>query len=272
MKTNPVRDWELERFLLGELPNTRIQEIEKELEKDLNLQARVAVLKRSNTEILQQHPPEAVIPGIQQGVRAEKTRRNAQPRPIFTRRLLYAAPVFVAAVVILLVVLQNPDRTSDPASPFGTRIKGTEKIDRTKPHLLVYKKKAGDVELLEDGDRAKPGDLLQIAYGAAGLSYGVILSIDGNGAVTLHYPERETDSAMLGDQKVVLLSSAYELDKAPGFERFFFITSAFEIDVRHILDIASTLAGKPEEAQGRKLSLPATYSQFTVLLKKGDLP
>ncbi|MGD2294935.1 MAG: hypothetical protein PVF22_03780 [Candidatus Aminicenantes bacterium] len=272
MTTNPVRDWELERYLLGELPEERIREIEEQLKTDTKLQERLRVLEQSNEEILKQYSVEAIVPGIKERIQEEKRRKDSQDKFLVVKRLLYASPVLAAALVILFVLLQNPNRGPKLPSPYNTRVKGIEDIDRSKPHLLIYRKKDNDVELLKDGDTAEPGDLLQIAYGAAGTSYGVILSLDGSGVVTLHYPGRETESALLGEQKVVLLSSAYELDKAPDFERFFFITSESEIDVPIILGLARTLAGEPEKAQTKKLPLSTEFSQFSVRLKKGDLP
>ena len=94
-------------------------------------------------------------------------------------------------MVVIFIVFQNRGgRTAlEIEGLHGTRIKGTEKIDVSKPHILVHRKVNDTVELLESGDEAKAGDLLQIAYVSAGADYGVILSIDGRGVVTLHYPE-----------------------------------------------------------------------------------
>jgi len=87
---------------------------------------------------------------------------------------------------------------------------------------------------LKNGARAKAGDLLQLAYIPAGKTYGVIFSIDGSGIVTLHHPESKGNSSILKQEKKNLLPSSYELDNAPDFERFFFITTMEEIEVQSI--------------------------------------
>ena len=56
------------------------------------------------------------------------------------------------------------------------------------PALRLYRRVAGADQLLRDGATARPGDLLQLAYAAGGETHGVILSIDGAGSVTLHFP------------------------------------------------------------------------------------
>ena len=143
-------------------------------------------------------------------------------------------------------------------------------VDQSKPHILVHRKMDSNTELLGSGDRAKEGDLLQIAYAPAGQSYGVIFSIDGNSLVTLHFPESRTESTLLQSKDRVLLKSAYELDDAPEFERFFFITAQTKISVKSILDEANSLALNPGKAKTDKLELPEAFGQFTTLIIKGE--
>ncbi len=271
MKTSPVRDWELERYLLGELPEKRTNEIEAQMKTDSKLRDRVFVLEQSNEGILQQYKPEVLTPKIERRIAREKAHQKKETKPFAVRRVLYAIPAISAALVIFFLMLNGPDRDLSFSLSDGTRIKGTQDIDRSKPYLLIYRKKAKDVDLLKDGDNAKAGDLLQIAYGSANENYGVILSYDGNGTVTLHYPENSADSALLGDQKIVLLSLAYELDEAPDYERFFFVTSKSEIDIRSILDTAKVLAQDSARARQEKLRLSNSYSQYSLLLNKENI-
>jgi hypothetical protein len=67
-----------------------------------------------------------------------------------------------------------------------------------------------------------------------------------------------------------LLSSSYELDDAPDFERFFFITSKSGIDVQTILKSAKELAKNPKTAETAELDLPNSISQYSLLIKKGE--
>lgn len=271
MKISPVRDWELERYLLGELPEKRIGEIKDQMKTDPKLQDRLHVFKQSNEGILQQYKPADMTPKIEWRIKGEKATKSERTKSFAVKRIFYAVPAISAALVILFLVLTGPNQDLSISLPNGTRIKGIEDIDRSKPHLLIYRKKNKDVDLLKDGDEAKAGDLLQIAYGSANENYGVILSYDGNGTVTLHYPENGADSALLGDQKIVLLSLAYELDDAPDYERFFFVTSKSEINVQSVIDSAKMFAQDSRRARHEKLQLSNSYSQYSVLLKKENI-
>jgi hypothetical protein len=270
MKINPVNSWELERYLLGELSSKRMDEIKKLLESDSGLSEELALLKRSNDEILKQYTQKAIVPQIEAQLEASYEDR-ARPSVLF-KRLLYATPVFAAALVLLFIVFQNPGghTTQDIQGLQGSRIKGTETIDVSKPHILVHRKANDTVELLESGDKASAGDLLQIAYVSAGAPYGVIFSIDGRGVITLHYPESEETEPILDQNKKILLSSSYELDDAPDFERFFFITSKSKIDVKTILNSAKVLAKQPKTSDTAELDLPDLLSQYSLLINKGQ--
>jgi hypothetical protein len=269
MKIKPVRGWELERYLLGELSRRRTDEIKKLLETDTELKKKMASLKRSNEEILTRYPTKTMAPQIKARVETEREERTRQP--ILLKRLLYATPALAAVLVVLFIVFQNRGGRTvfDIEGLHGTRIKGTETIDVSKPHILVHRKVNDSAELLESGESASAGDLLQIAYVAVGAHYGVILSIDGRGVVTLHYPESESADPVLDQDKKTYLSSSYELDDAPDFERFIFVTSKSEIDVQSILKKAKGLAKNPKMSETADLDLPDAFGQYSLLIKKG---
>jgi len=266
MTIKHVRTWELERYLLSELPSQRMEEIDRLLEENPELKSQLIRLQQSNDEILEKLPAARIIPNIQRRHETEKAQVKKKTRSVGVKRLLYASPVLASALIILFIVLFSPrgDMSQD------TRIKGTSPLDPTKPHILVHRKSDADTELLQNGDRANEGDLLQLAYVPAGQSYGVIFSIDGKGLVTLHFPENQTDSTRLQPGERVLLPSAYELDDAPEFERFFFITSQTEIHAGRILEKARSLARIPGRAKTEILELPYAYDQYTTLIVKGE--
>lgn len=270
MKTKQVRDWELERYLLGELPSTRMNEIKMQLETDSEFRKKLEALKRSNEQILKNYPPEAVLPQIKARLNTEREDKIQQP--VFVKRLIYVTPVLAAALVVFFFIFQNRGGqiTQDIQGLQGTRIKGSETIDMSKPHILIHRKIDSDIELMKSGDRANVGDLLQIAYAPLGAAYGVIFSIDGRGVVTLHYPESVDEEPALEQDQRTLLPSSYELDDAPNFERFFFITSKTSVDVRTILERAKTLALNPKKSETADLDLPHTYNQYSLLIKKGE--
>jgi hypothetical protein len=265
MTNKRIKTWELERYLLGELPPSRIKEITKLSQENPDIKKEIDHLKQTHAEILKQHPPEAMLPEILK--RYEEKRRRSRirekARSITMKRLLYAAPALVSVAILLFVVFFNNGTTTD-----FTRIKGEESLDFTKTQIIIYRKNSSEIELLKNGDRAEAGDLLQLAYIPAGKTYGVIFSIDGSGTLTLHHPESKSDSSILKQEKKTLLSSSYELDNAPDFERFFFITATEEIEVQSIMKKAERLALSPASAKTKNLELPEFYSQFSILLKK----
>lgn len=121
---------------------------------------------------------------------------------------------------------------------------------------------------LGDGAPARAGDVVQLSYAAAGNRNGVIVSVDGWGAVTLHYPAHPSHSARLQPRGEVPLDHAYELDGARDFERFFLVTSGDRpLNVRHVLLAARRLAGATD-ARRRSLDLPRGLGQTSITLRK----
>jgi anti-sigma-K factor RskA len=273
---NIINDFVLERYVLGELPGKRARKIKKWMKTDARLREKVEEIKKSNQEILTQYPPGFVAPKIMSRHNSN-TRHEIEeitrPKPVFFKRILYASPAFAAALLIILVLfpLRKGDITSptDHTQQDDILVKGVKEIDMSKPQLLVHRKRNDRIELLKNGDRGKAGDLLQLAYIAAKQSHGVILSIDGNGSVTLHFPDKENDPTSLVQDKEILLPNAIELDNAPGFERFFFITSNVEINTAEILKKARILANNPDRAKKENMDLPENVNQYSIIIIKG---
>lgn len=280
MKFKKINPWELEQYILNELPKERVKEIDIQLKQNPLLRKEIETLKQSNKEILEQYPPEIVVPRILNRVHLEKSKetyekeRAGRTRPAVFKRLLVASPAAALVLVLLFIILPFHRDTIDPAGqktlPDGTRIKGTQTIDWAKPNLILYRKINDHAEVLKDGMKANAGDLLQIAYIAAEEKYGVILSIDGNGVTTLHYPEKENQTTLLDTgEKKVLLRSAYELDDAPGFERFFFVTSRSEINAAQVITKARQLASDTRRAKTGSIQLREPLNQTSILVVKG---
>ena len=180
----------------------------------------------------------------------------------------------VATLLILILFLpllkQKPPIIYPDAEKEVTLVKGIPAVDLSQTQLLVYRKIQDRVETLSDGEKARAGDLLQLAYVATEDLYGMILSIDGRGVVTLHLPESKGDSTQLELSRQSLLPSAIELDDAPEFERFFFLTSDSPIDVDGILQEAQDLAKNLEQVRQNNLDLPENFQQYSVLILKGE--
>jgi streptogramin lyase len=109
--------------------------------------------------------------------------------------------------------------------------------------------------------------VLQLAYQAAGARYGVVVSIDGRGAVTRHLPEEGEVAAALERGGAVALAHAYQLDDAPGYERFFLVTGERPFDVAPVVEAARWLAAAGQARAGA-LTLPGGLEQRAVLVVK----
>jgi hypothetical protein len=119
-------------------------------------------------------------------------------------------------------------------------------------------------EPLARGDKVTQGDVVQLAYNAMGATHGVIFSIDGRGTVTLHFPSERTGSTALKAKGANALDFSYELDDAPRFERFFFVTSDKPVDVGTVLEKGREL----KTPENEKLTLGADMTIKDFMLKK----
>jgi hypothetical protein len=279
MANNKIPGWILEKYLLGELPDPELKKITNRLKNDPGLRAEIERLNASNKDILNKYPADSMVPAILNRCNKEKNYQENDVRvtratPTLVKRMLQFSPAFASLLVIFFIGLQifksgdNASKAIEPGVQEGThRVKGFPEV-KSVPHLIIHRK-GNNIEVLEKGSRAQAGDLLQLAYAAAGEAHGVICSIDGNGTVTLHFPGKKNDSTALMQRKKVLLANAYELDDAPGFERFFFITSDAEIDVEDILKRAKALANDSHRAKIDDIRLPHSFTQFSILIIKG---
>ena len=88
--------------------------------------------------------------------------------------------------------------------------------------------------------------MLQLSYTAGEAKYGVIFSVDGRGSITWHMPAGyrggSRSAPALDAQGQVVLPSAYELDDAPAFERFFLVYSSVPFDVGDVERAARALS------------------------------
>jgi hypothetical protein len=142
------------------------------------------------------------------------------------------------------------------------RLKGS-----AHPSLAVYRRTDSGSERLADGAVARPGDLLRVGYASAGRPYGLILSIDGRGAVTLHLPPAGDRAVPLTMGKTILLDAAYELDDAPRVERFYFVTGKEAFAAEPVLSAARREAAR-QGAVPATLPLPAGLEQVTFAIQK----
>jgi hypothetical protein len=188
------------------------------------------------------------------------TGRSWQPTlPLSWQRPSAAA--FVALSVLFLSWRQPATRDDRPDE---TRFKGRG------PTLMLYRQGHPSPEPLVDGAVVRAHDVVQVLYVAADSRCGVVVSVDGRGAVTVHLPAGEARAAELVGGRPTPLATANELDDAPAYERFFFVTSGMPFEVTTVTDAIRRLASREPDRDGRatRLDLPPTFEQCSFTLRK----
>jgi hypothetical protein len=237
--TRTIPDLLLERHALNELAAPARAALDREIAADPSARARLEAIAASDADILRRYAPA--------GLAGRPVVR------IHSRRGVAVALALASAVVAVLAVMPHLPPSTD-------RIKGTA---GDRPAIAVYRRTPAGSERLADGDVARAGDLLRVGYQPAGRAYGVILSIDGRGTVTMHLPPQGAQAAPLAQTSMTLLDSAYELDAAPRIERFYFITGARPFAVAPVLAAARAATTAPPS-----LPLPASLEQVTFAVQK----
>jgi hypothetical protein len=261
-------DWLLERIALGELPPEELAAARARLASEPEGLERLARLESDDGATRAKLPPSEVAAEVarrRRGVEASRSVRAASPPRRWLPAVALGLPVTVG--LVLLMVLSQRELPEEPHSPQAAVLLDTTRTKGLEPKLLIHRQTQGEPEVLGDSARAARGDVLQLSYVSAGRRYGAVLSVDGRGSVTLHFPESPEGSPELRGG-TVSLPSAYELDDAPAFERFFFVTSDAPFDVRTVLESARQLAQEPERARNAPLPLPEPLSQTSLTLEK----
>jgi hypothetical protein len=230
MSQDPTHQLGIERAALGEAET-------KEQDRD-----RVEAIKTENEKFLEQHPPERVVAQIK--ARYQDRKRKAS--------WMLAVPAIALTAVLFVVVRPQPE--------------GDLEVGRSKGNvqLLVHRASSVGAEKLTDGDPARSGDRLQLGYAPGAKGYGVIASIDGSGAITIHLPKSKDDAAQALDPQGAALPFSYELDAAPRIERFFLVTSARPFAANRVEEAMRKLTNPDAEP----LTLPAGFEQTSLLLRK----
>ncbi|MEZ4315990.1 MAG: ActD-like protein [Myxococcota bacterium] len=229
--TRRIPDLMLERYVLGELDEAQRSELAARIAADSEVAERVAAIQASNDAVLARMPTRVFVAGVE-----ERARQTApEPRGF---RWGFAMPVLAAAVALLVAVpafLQVP----------GPGVDGGE-ITRAKgdPMVFVHRQGTGEPEKLREGAPVHSGDLLQLSYTASGAEFGAILSVDGRGTVSWHLPKNGRHAVRLKEGPGVPLDHSYELDDAPEFERFVFVTGPADFDLGPVEKAAAAWGGR----------------------------
>ncbi len=189
MADRKVPELFVEQMLLDEVPAGRRDELSSAGEAQ-QLEGRLAALRRSDAEILARYPPAELAGRIEARLAPSRPRVLAFPR-VLVPLAAVAALILAATLLPRLVSSGFGPGTSSSES---TRVKGL-------PQLMIFRQGRDGAELLENRALVREGDVLQIKYVPSGRAYGAIVSIDGRGTVTLHYPEAAEGSTRLEGEK-----------------------------------------------------------------------
>ncbi|MGL1902676.1 MAG: hypothetical protein OCC49_11105 [Fibrobacterales bacterium] len=260
-----VPHWKLERYVLGELPEVELRAITDRLEYDSALSERLAAVLESDVSIAEEYSPDWVLRQVKQKAGIESVTlsdgSSAEESQEAEVAVSSGGGITKLFSVLSMVILVSVVVVYFNAGNDGLRTKGLG------PYLELYKKHSDATVYIEDGGSATQGDLIQIHYISTDRKYGVIASVDGNGVVTIHLPIEGEDAASLILNTKTPLSFSYELDDAPRYERFYFITAKEAFNVKIIKD-ALKKDGAPPPENGF-LSLDKRFFQYTTTIMKG---
>ena len=251
-----VPDLILEQYRLGELPRADADRVSRLLSVDQTLRDRHDALAHSDEAFARDYPAAWLAPRI-------RARLAAPP----SRGIRWSIPLGLAAAAILVLLVMPRAWTDLPRTAVAPQA-AEDRIKGLRPALTIYRRTASGSETLADGSVARAGDLLRVAYIGAGRTHGVILSIDGRGIVTLHLPPSGDRAAPLQSGRVTLLDQAYELDDAPGWERFYFVTGDTPFPVAPIVEAARKAAADGARLAPAILPIGRELTQSTFSLQK----
>jgi hypothetical protein len=255
--------WWLERLAAGELDEATAAQVKRDLAAEgRSWDEERAAIEASNAAFRESHPARAAAAAIRQRAGATKASAPARRAPV----LVWAtAAVGMAAAVIGVVRLDRGDTNAVGTDYEPTRIKyGAE----DHASIAVYRRDPRGSTKLSAGAAARAGDLLEVTIAVRRPLHAVLVSIDGRGHVTRHLPDAGQPKAArlaIGEAR---LGSSYELDDAPGFERFLLVTREAPFDAAVALDAAAALARDPARARTGALALPPDFRQQAFLLVK----
>lgn len=225
-----IQSFKLERYLLGDLTEDEMQKLKQLEATDVSFAARVNFLRKQNKQILEECPFSEL---------SKKQPLQLKPKSFKGYMLKIAAAIVIVTGIFVaafnstsVYISQNNSNEQNLAfanNNYGERLKGMNaKID-------IWKKLGDSAVQMQNMDLAHEGDELQLRYLVPQKCYGLMFSLDGFGAITMHMSNAKK-ATLLEPGKMISLPFAYKLDNAPYFEKFFLLTSnePFEIDTNDI--------------------------------------
>jgi hypothetical protein len=226
-----------EKLFLGEQITEKDQTLSSSQKDDI---------AQSNKEFFEKYPSDFVKSLVENKLSQSTSSKKGSftIKPSFVLKLGAIAAILVMAFVLPLSIV-NSSKVYESVFPGADQIR----VKGKSSTLFVYRNENGKAVRLSNGTMVQEGDILQLSYVCADPEYALIVSVDGNGVVTSHFPEDSTDSALLEKGGEFPLSYSYKLDDAPSFERFYLVTSNEEFSLGSIEDFLlsiSEISGKIE--------------------------
>lgn len=204
MAERNLTDLELERELAGDLPATRLAEA-----TDAD-RARLGELRAESEAFLRSVDVDMEVKRIQQRVERAKPEKS----PAWWRWLVPAGAL-AAAAAVLLVFMRKGDHPRAPDDDIQIKGDGVA--------LIIHLATTNKSQVLDTGDRVKPGDRLRFEIDAPKPGFVAIFGVDGTGKVSVYYPDGP-DAAHY-DPEDRLVPGAIQLDATPGDEHFTLVYS-----------------------------------------------
>lgn len=229
--------------------------------------------RQTDEEILQQYPSEKMKQAVADKLAHGKNESSKNVLHISfgsttTQRILSVAAIIAVMIVIPVTISRTKFSQQD------IRAKGTALPQNTtvvQQQLRLYKNDNGTVVNLKNKSKATKGDIIQLSYTIPHAAYGMILSIDGEGTITKHLPENGGESILLSSaDKEIPLATAYQLDDAHYFERFFLITSSTPFSSTDLELAVSAMKRSQAKNESMKKYFPKDAVISTLILIKQD--
>lgn len=222
MKTQRLQ---IEQIFLKEIENTGSSE--SELEE----------IRRSNEAILLRYPSAKMKVACEKKLNLQN--KNSKSHAIKALHFPSIKTIgLLAAACLTLVIGLALLKTGSLTNTVGEKgiVTSTERAKGSGAQLFIYKKENKGASVLRSFSKVQSGDIIQLSYLASGQTYGAIISIDGNGIITRHFPDDGHMANSLTAGGEVPLPFSYQLDNAPTFERFILITSSRNFSVTSIIN------------------------------------
>ena len=258
----------VERYLLGELEGNDLERVERAIAECERCASAVEAARADDRAFVLRPVPEQI-----RTLWGEERQRRRWPKILAAA--VSGAAVALALALALPVLLDSgrPDVGADPlpevgqrGDPSATRFKGGSQTSGAEPSLGFYLLEQGEPVLGRPGQALSEGDRIQFWYDLPGESRGVIVGVDGQGAVTRYFPTPGGDAALAaGGERTV--DSSLVLDDALGPERFFLCVGE-RIDPEQVEEAARRLVAKGVDlSRVDRLSLHCEQASTWILKK-----